>query len=454
VAAFLATFAFSMKVSVSYREVWGIAWPIMLSSLASTVINFTDVAFVARVGEKELAASALGGVFYFVLVMVGMAVGIGAQIMMARKAGEENPFAIGRILDHTIVLLLGLAVFMLFLVYALMPWLMHTIIGDVEVAHHCVDYLKARGWGLFFMMLLIAFRCFYTSIATTRIITYTTVTMMSLNIVLNYFLTLGHGGFPAMGIIGSGYASAISEGIAAVYAVIYTFVRHANRSYGLFRWQRHDIELYKSILQLSSPIVLQHIVSMGAWFFFFLMIGTIGTRELAVSNVVRSIYMVLMTPVWGFSQAANSMVSNLIGQNKSHEFFNLLRKIISLSMITSIIFTLICVIFPETLFELSSADTSIMQEAMPSFYIISIGTILFSVSMILLSAISGTGKTKAAMVIELINIFIYTLYVVIFTVVIPSSVEVVWGAEIFYWLLMGILSYFYLKGNYWKTTAL
>jgi Na+-driven multidrug efflux pump len=74
--------------------------------------------------------------------------------------------------------------------------------------------------------------------------------------------------------------------------------------------------------------------------------------------------------------------------------------------------------------------------------------------MILLSAISGTGKTKAAMVIELINIFIYTLYVVIFTVVIPSSVEVVWGAEIFYWLLMGILSYFYLKGNYWKTTAL
>jgi Na+-driven multidrug efflux pump len=91
-----------------------------------------------------------------------------------------------------------------------------------------------------------------------------------------------------------------------------------------------------------------------------------------------------------------------------------------------------------------------MVESMGSFYIISVGTILFSVSMILLSAISGTGKTRAAMVIELINILVYVLYVVVFTVIIPSSVEVVWGAEIFYWLLMGVLSYLYLKGNYWR----
>lgn len=443
-----------MRVNVTYSEVWGIAWPIMLSSLANTVINFTDVAFVARVGEKQLAASALGGVFYFVLVMVGMAIGIGSQIMMARKAGEENPFAIGRILDHTILLLLGLALLMVFLMYSLMPWLMNTIIDDRDVAGYCIDYLKARGWGLPFMMLLIAFRCFYTGIATTRIITYTTLTMMSMNIVLNYFLTLGHGGFTAMGIIGSGYASAISEALAALYAVIYTFIRHANRQYGLFRWQRHEPSLYNAILKLSAPIVLQHIVSMGAWFFFFLMIGTIGTRELAVSNVVRSIYMVLMTPVWGFSQAANSMVSNLIGQKKQDEVFHLLKKIISLSLLTSLLFTLLCVLFPSALFSLSTADESIMPEAMASFHIISVGTILFSISMILLSAISGTGKTKAAMVIELINIFVYVLYVVVFAVLIPSSVEIIWGAEIFYWLLMGLLSYFYLRANHWRKEAL
>ena len=77
-----------MKVQSSYSDIWRISWPIILSSLASTVINFTDVAFVSRLGEKELAASALGGVFYFLLIMIAVAIGIGSQILMARKAGE------------------------------------------------------------------------------------------------------------------------------------------------------------------------------------------------------------------------------------------------------------------------------------------------------------------------------------------------------------------------------
>ena len=77
----------SLQVKTGYADIWRISWPIMLSSLANTVINFTDTAYIGRVGETELAASAIGGVYYFVLVMMGVAIGIGAQIMIARLAG-------------------------------------------------------------------------------------------------------------------------------------------------------------------------------------------------------------------------------------------------------------------------------------------------------------------------------------------------------------------------------
>ena len=99
-----------LKVQTSYKEIWRIAWPIMLSSMANTVINFTDTAFVARVGEKELAASALGGVFYFVMVMIGVAIGIGSQILIARKAGENKPLEIGVIYDNSFIILLATAI--------------------------------------------------------------------------------------------------------------------------------------------------------------------------------------------------------------------------------------------------------------------------------------------------------------------------------------------------------
>jgi len=443
-----------LKVQTTYKDIWRIAWPIMLSSMANTVINFTDTAFVSRVGEKELAASALGGVFYFVLIMIGVAIGIGSQILIARKAGENKPKQIGIIYDNSFVILLASALFIQLLFYWFMPSLMRHIIKDIEVANACIIYLNARSWGLVFMMVLISLRSFYTGIAFTRIITYSTVIMMLLNVFLNYILTLGHYGFAPMGIFGVGTSSAISEAVAAIYAILYTLFSKKLKEFHLFNFKGISLAEMLDILKLSAPIVFQHIISMGAWFLFFILIEKIGTRELAVSNLVRSVYMVLMTPVWGYSQAANSMVSNVIGQGRKSEVISLTKKITTLSLITGIILTSLCVLFPGFLFNLSTSDSSLINEAMGSFYVISIATILFSVSMVLLSAVSGTGNTKAAMYIEVLNIFVYLLYVFISAQILHSRVEIVWGCEIIYWMMMGVLSYWYLKRGKWKSLLL
>jgi Na+-driven multidrug efflux pump len=99
-----------MKINNSYSQIWQIAYPIILGSLATTVLNLTDTAFLARVGEVELGAMAIAGVAYFVLVMTGIALGTGAQILMARRAGEGNSPEIGRLFDHTLLLLSVIAI--------------------------------------------------------------------------------------------------------------------------------------------------------------------------------------------------------------------------------------------------------------------------------------------------------------------------------------------------------
>ena len=439
-----------MQVKTTYKEIWSIAWPIILSSLANTVINFTDVAFVSRIGEKELAASALGGVFYFLLLMIGIAIGVGATILIARKAGENKESEIGTIYDNSLVILIAVSLLMLAGVYFFMPMLMNYVIKDTDVAKLCVAYLNVRGLGLVFMMVLISLRAFYTGIAVTRIVTYTTVVMMLLNILLCYVFALGNFGFAALGIVGVALASAISEIVAALYALVYTFVKKEFRKFQLFKFKEIGKKTSIYILNLSAPIVLQHLISMGAWFVFFLMIEKMGSHELAVSNVVRGIYMVLMTPIWGFSQAANSMVSNVIGQGKKEEVLSLIGKIVRMSFVIGTISTLLVVIFPDFIFQLSTSDKEIIDSAKGSFYVISFANIIFSVSMILLSSVSGTGNTKAAMVIEIINIVVYLLYVYVFTILLPSRVEIVWGCEILYWAMMALFSFLYLKSGKWK----
>lgn len=440
----------SLKVNTGYNDIWRIAWPIMISSLANTIINFMDTAFVSRVGETELAASAIGGVFYFVMVMLGIAVGIGSQIMIARKAGENRSLEIGVIFDHSVLLLLGLGTLMMAVIYLITPLMIPLIINSPDIATATIVYLKARGWGLLFMMILVATRCLYTGIGKTRIVGYTTVLMMVINFIMGYALTFGHFGLPAWGIKGVGTASAISEAAAAIFAIGYAMNMHTLRDFNLFRFKTIQFPLFKQVLNLSGPIVFQHFISMGSWFLFFVLIEKIGEHELAISNVVRSIYMVLMTPIWGFSQASNTMISNIIGQKSLSDVMPLCGRIVRLSFITSLITVTAVAVYPEWLLQLVSSDPAVIADSIPSLLIVCAATLFFSISMVILSAVSGTGDTRAAMIIEIINIAAYLIFIILCSEVFHTSVEVVWLSEIQYWILMGVFSYIYLRGGKWK----
>ncbi len=76
---------------------------------------------------------------------------------------------------------------------------------------------------------------------------------------------------------------------------------------------------------------------MSAWFLFFVFIERMGEHELAISNIIRATYMILMTPIWGYASATNSMVSNLIGQGREDEVKGLVKKIIKMSVVTTMV---------------------------------------------------------------------------------------------------------------------
>ena len=178
-----------MKIKSDYLTIWQIAAPIMLGSLANAVINFTDVAFVARLGEPQLAASALGGLFYFIGVMIGFGFGTGIQILIARRNGEGRNEEVSKVFDNGLLLTVGLSAVMILVLYSFLPWIVSMFVSENAVADYCSDYLETRCWSLMFMMVLTALRSFYTGIAYTRIISYSTFLMMGLNIV-NFLLIL------------------------------------------------------------------------------------------------------------------------------------------------------------------------------------------------------------------------------------------------------------------------
>ncbi|MBP6532343.1 MAG: MATE family efflux transporter [Bacteroidia bacterium] len=439
-----------MAIGTSYKEIIKMAMPVIFGAFAITLVNITDTAFLGRIGETELGASAVGGILYFVFAMIGVSIGTGTQIIISRRKGENNDSSIGQIFDQSIIILFitGLVLFV-FLKW-IAPPLLPLILNQPELVESTKEFLAYRSYGIFFILIATAFRSLFVGIAMPKIYGTYSFLMAGINIILGYAMIFGNWGFPKMGIAGAGLASSIAELLALLFIWGYTFLKKELKQYQLFKFESFKKELTIKIFELSSPIIVQNLLSMGAWFLFFVFIEKIGSHELAISNIVRGAYMISMTPFWGFSVAANSMVSNVIGQGKKEEVLGLVQKIIKLTIVVSFLMILVNLIFPVQILSIFTNDIKLINDSMGCLQIVDLALIFFGFAIVSINAVSGTGATKVALYIEIAAIFIYILYAYLMTFVFKGTVEMVWFSEVLYWLFAGVVCYWYIRTGTWK----
>ena len=318
-----------MYETISYKNIWRISYPLILSFLANSVINVTDTAFMGRISDVALGASGLGGIYFLIFLMASLGLGIGAQIIIARFHGEGNLNRIGGVFDHLLYLMLVLSVALIGLHYIIAPRLLGLLISSDAILESTLLYLSIRTVGFIPAFLAIAYRSFLTGVSITRPISYSAGLMAGLNFLFNYMFVFGNFGFPRMEIEGAAYASLLSETIAVAYLIIWVYVKKTGKEFSCFEFAKPVVSEMKSILKISFPVMVQHVVSLASWLTFFLMIEGLGERPLAISNVVRGAYSILMIPLIGISQGTQTLVSSLIGQGGTELVHKLIKRLVS-----------------------------------------------------------------------------------------------------------------------------
>ena len=433
------------------RTVWDIAWPIMLSLVAQNIVNVTDTAFLGRVGEVELGASAIGGLLYTTLFMVAFGFTTGVQILVARRNGEKNYLAIGRIFDNSFYFLGITSLVITLFVVVFGPALLKPFMASDAVFEASSTYLVYRVPGLFFASAGLLFRSFYTGIAFTKYLSISSAIMAGVNVVLDYAMIFGHWGFPRMGIEGAAIASAISEVCALLFFILITWRNSRLQQYVLFKLVKPDFEIIKSTLGISVFVMMQYVLSLGSWFVFFMFIEKMGERSLAVSNIIRSLYLLLMIPGWALCSVTSTLVSNALGKGTPHQVMLIIKKIMMLSVVAMAITVFLAALFPREAISIYTNDLSLIEATVPSFFIILAATFLFMVMSILFNGVLGTANTKYALGIEVITLIFYLASAWLLAVKLHLRIEYVWTAEFVYSTSIGILSYWYLKKGNWRS---
>lgn len=446
--------AMTKTLNYSYSHIWKVAWPILVSLIMEQLLGMTDTAFLGRVGEVELAASAIAGVYCMAIFITGFGFGVGSQIIIARRNGEGNYAETGNIFWHGVYFLICLAVLVIFLSELFSPWLLGLLIESPEISAAAMDYVRWRLVGLIFAFVTVMFRAFYIGTTQTATLTLNSIVMVLSNVVFNWILVFGKLGFPALGIAGAAIGSTLAELVSLIFFIVYTATMTDCTKYGLNKRIKFSWKKLRYILTVSIWTMIQNFFSVSTWFIFFMFVEHIGERALAISNLIRSISGFLWVFVSAFASTCSSLVSNLIGEGHTDSVPRLIRRVIKLAYIPVTILAVLFAIFPEHVLRIYTDMPDLISDSVPSLFVLCFSYLFTCPALICFNAVSGTGNTRTAFVLEMSALVIYIVFCAVVIAWAKADVAVCWLAEIAYGLSMLVICGLYLWSNRWKGTRI
>lgn len=296
------------------RELLLLAGPVVAAQLAQTSLSFIDTVMVGRLGSAALAGVALGNTtFFFVLVLcMGVVVAVGPMVSQAFGAGENEP--VGRSVRQGFWLALALALPAFLLLWNVAP--LWRLAGQVEETVVLAQaYLRAIAWGIPAFLWFMALRSFVEAVSRPWPVTFIAFTGVGLNIAANYVLMYGHLGFPALGLVGTGWASTFVYWVQFLMLLAYVQARPRFRVYRLFaRLGKPDPEYFRELFRIGWPIGASYGIEIGLFTTTALMIGTLGTVPLAAHQIaIQCAAFTFMVPL-GVGIAASVRVGQAVGR--------------------------------------------------------------------------------------------------------------------------------------------
>jgi MATE family multidrug resistance protein len=297
------------------RATLTLAWPLIATNLAQMALTTTDVIVLGRLGPEALAAATLASNLYFAILIFGIGLVSATAPMMAEALGRKRKAV--RDIRRTFRQGLWSA-----LIISVPAWLLlwHTeallllLRQDARLAADAQVFMRALQWGFLPTLGFIAVRSFVAALERPLWALLLTVATVLFNVLANYVLVFGHFGLPALGMFGSGLATAMSNTLLFVALAVTISVAKRFRRYHLFgRWWRADWPRLQALWRLGLPIGATMAFEITVFNAAVFLIGSFGPIAIAAHAIALQIAGISFMVPLGLSQAATVRVGLAYG---------------------------------------------------------------------------------------------------------------------------------------------
>lgn len=438
----------NLQIKVTNRQILSIALPITFAILIPQLNLLTNNIFLGHFSEQSLGNAGITSVYFLIFAVSGNGLNNAVQSVLSRYAGAGKTEMLATVMMQSVRICLQYAAICILFTWLATPYILKQLLNlaDYEIQ---ISFIKIIIFTLPFLYLFQAGNAFLVATLNSRFMFIGFVLQAACNIALDYGFIFGKLGLPALGFNGAAVATVISEVLACIVLFFVLYKTGLLKKYSLFRNYKYDKKITREVRKMALPLVLQYMISVTTWLVFFILIETQGTVAKAVSNVMRNVYGIAGIFVWAFGSTCNTMVSNLIGQHKFQDVIPAVNKITLWSAGISFSIGLLLNLHPEFFFNLFGQGASFAAAGTPVIRVVTIGIFFLSIANVWLNAVTGTGKTKINLLIEIIAIIIYMTYTWYFMKVNYISLTVAWTNEFIYWLTTFGMAFWFMKSKRW-----
>ena len=381
------------------RQLFAIALPVIGGMTSQNILNLVDIGMVGRLGDTALAATGLGSFANWLSMAFILGLSTGVQAIAARRLGEGARGELALPLNGGLLLALLLGTPLAAALILLAPEIMALLNPDPDVVAEAGPYLQVRLLALVAVGMNFSFRGYWSAVHMTRLYLITLLIMHAVNVLLNWVFIFGNLGAPALGVYGAGLATTLSIYLGLMIYV-YFGLKYA-RSEG-FLGSFPSLVMLKAQLKVSLPASLQQFFFAAGMLTLLIIIGRIGTQELAAVNVLMTLGLVIILPAIGFGLATATLVGNALGRKDPADAKLWGWNAAVFTGVLGLGLGLAVMLFGRPLLGIFLTDPATVDLAFPALMISAAIIGVDAAGMVLLNALLGAGDTGRVMRISII----------------------------------------------------
>lgn len=434
----------------SIRELWNISLPLMISTLASLFMIFTDRIFLAHYSIEALNASVNAGTLAWALMAgIGMITAM-SEVFVAQYNGAKRY----KRLAVPVWQMIWFALFSFLLFVPIAIWGAPAIFAGDRYASLEIPYFRLLMLFGPSYALMMAFCGFFIGRGKTGVMIWLAIIANLINIVLDWILIFGIPGVvPEMGIQGAAVATCLGYLFESI-VLGYLFLRPDNRlKFGASQWRFNWKEM-KKCLKVGLPQGTFCFLEVLGWAVFYWMMTDLGEKHITISSICQSFTILLSFFCDGLSRGAAAVAGNFIGSRRYDLVGKVLKSGISILFLFSLATALILVVDPvDTVRLLFIHDPDVgIQDSLQICMVFAFIYIFFDGLRWLFSGLlAAAGDTFFLLIAGSLSVWAFLLTPVYFIIVRQNlPVEYAWGLTVIYSALFFAVYWVRFKQGAWQ----